>query len=229
VLSTVKGERAMSEGIRAVLTSIFPLTDEQAMWRVQMYDDPQAFARILQRWEGPIQRLCTRITGYPHRGEDLAQEAFAKIYAKREQYKPGGKFSTFLWRLALNLCYDELRRLKRRRESPLTVDDEEHEPGERSFLSSEPTPDSSLVQEERAALVREALAKLPESYRTVLVLRHYQDLKFREIADVLEIPEGTVKSRMAEGLTQLNQLLHKNKDRDLWNHKPTRRPEALML
>src|SRR5437016_5246150 len=154
-LYTVNEGSAMSEGFRAALNSIFPISDEQAMWRVQMFDDPQAFARILERWEGPIQRLCTRITGDPHRGEDLAQDAFAKIYSKRQQYKPGGKFSTFLWRVALNLCYDELRRLKRRRESSLDDDgDETGLQNERSCSSAEPAPDSLLVRQERAAMVR---------------------------------------------------------------------------
>jgi RNA polymerase sigma-70 factor (ECF subfamily) len=63
------------------------------------------------------------------------------------------------------------------------------------------------VERERGELVAEALMRLPETYRTVLVLRHYENLKFREIADVLEVPEGTVKSRMAEGLAQIGRLL----------------------
>jgi RNA polymerase sigma-70 factor (ECF subfamily) len=70
-----------------------------------------------------------------------------------------------------------------------------------------PAPDKSLADRERGELVRRALLGLPEAYRTVLVLRHYEDLKFREIAEVLGVPEGTVKSRMAEALTQMAQRL----------------------
>jgi RNA polymerase sigma-70 factor (ECF subfamily) len=69
-------------------------------------------------------------------------------------------------------------------------------------------PDISLVEDERAEAVRRALLQVAEPYRVVVVLRHYEGLKFREIADVLDIPEGTVKSRMAEALTQLNKLLN---------------------
>src|ERR1051325_1904955 len=103
----------------ASLRSLFAISDEQAMWRVQSHDDDGAFAQLVRRWEGPIQRLCTRMTGDPHRGEDLAQETFTRVFAKRKDYQPSGKFSTWLWRIALNLCYDELRRRRRREESSL--------------------------------------------------------------------------------------------------------------
>ena len=94
----------------------FGMTDEQAMWRVQVHDDGQAFAQLVTRWEGPIQRLCVRMLNDEHKAEDLTQEAFAKVYAKRKEFHHGSKFSTFLWRVATNLCLDELRRLKRRKE-----------------------------------------------------------------------------------------------------------------
>jgi RNA polymerase sigma-70 factor (ECF subfamily) len=173
------------------------------MWRVQAGDDEHAFAQLVRRWEAPIRRLCARMLGDPHRGEDLAQEAFARVFARRKDYQPTGKFSTWLWRIALNLCYDELRRLKRRGEASLDDDggvlDEVL-----SWGAPAPTPDESLVAREEGELVRQAMQLLPEVYRSVLILRHYEGLKFREIAEVLDLPEGTVKSRMAEGLAQLS-------------------------
>src|SRR5215475_7942910 len=107
----------MAGSLLRVLPSLFSITDEQAMWRVKMDDDPQAFAQLVRRWERPIQSLCARMTGDAHRSEDLAQEAFVRIFARRKDYEVSGKFSTFLWRVALNLCYDELRKITRRRES----------------------------------------------------------------------------------------------------------------
>jgi RNA polymerase sigma-70 factor, ECF subfamily len=188
----------------ASLRSLFSITDEQAMWRVQNDDDERAFAQLVHRWEGPIQRLCVRMTGDAHRAEDLAQDAFSRVFAKRKDYQPSGRFSTWLWRIALNLCYDELRRRHRREESSLDAMCGE---AFAAFVAPEAAPDRSLVDQERGELVRKALMQLPETYRTVLVLRHYENLKFREIADVLDVPEGTVKSRMAEALTQLSRLL----------------------
>lgn len=194
-----------------VLTSWFGTTDEQAMWRVQMHDDNQAFAQLMSRWEGPIQRLCIRMLGDQHKAEDLTQEAFAKIYAKRKDFQHGSKFSTFLWRVATNLCLDELRRVKRRKEFaiyPHSSDSNETDLWE-ELPSDGPAPDHSTAAGEQADLVRKAVAQLPEHYRTVVILRHYEDLKFREIAEVLEVPEGTVKSRMSEALSILNGSLRK--------------------
>lgn len=93
--------------------SLLAMTDEQAMWRVQTEDDHQAFAKLVARWEKPIFRLCARLIGDAARAEDLKQEAFSRAFAKRKDYQPDCKFSTWLWRIALNLCYDELRKRQR--------------------------------------------------------------------------------------------------------------------
>jgi RNA polymerase sigma-70 factor (ECF subfamily) len=191
----------------AAIGSFLSITDEQAMWRVQTQDDERAFSQLVKRWEVPIRQLCARMTGDRHHGDDLAQEAFARVFAKRKEYQPSGRFSTWLWRIALNLCYDELRGRRRRRESSLDDEGGEAIGTLESLVAAEPAPDVSMVEQERGESVRLALMRLPETYRTVLVMRHYENLKFREIADVLEIPEGTVKSRMAEALSQMSRLL----------------------
>src|SRR5262249_53799956 len=151
-------------------------------------------------------RLGLRLTGDAHRGEDVAQETFARLFAKRKAYEPSGRFSTFLWRLALNICYDELRKIKRRGEQSLEVDDDNSR--EDGLVAAGPAPDAGLVEQERANAVRQALLQLSEPYRVVVVLRHYEGLKFREIGELLDLPEGTVKSRMAEALSQLNRILN---------------------
>ena len=182
-------------------------TDEQAMWRVKLYDDHQEFDRLVKRWEEPIRRLCTRMIGDPHRAEDLKQDAFLRVFEKRKSYEPKGRFSTFLWRIALNLCYDELRRLKRRREV-LSVNDTESGEGSTPEPTSEwAGPDVCTADLEEGELVRQAIMQLPDIYRSVIVLRHYEDLKLARIAEILEIPEGTVNSRMAEALVRLSRML----------------------
>lgn len=197
-----------------LITSLFTASDEQMMWRIKTQDDPQAFARLVARWEVPIQRLCARMTGDAHRAEDLTQTAFARVFAARADWQPSGKFSTFLWRIALNLCHDELRKTRRRGECSLEALDDE-DVGAADGLS----PDAEADVRERGELVRRAMQELPAHYRAVVVLRHYEQLKFHEIAEVLGIPEGTAKSRMAEALTQLNRLLkHVNEDTPC-NHK----------
>src|SRR6185369_12887291 len=209
------------------IIGLFAASDEQLMWRVKLQNDAQAFASLMTRWQRPIQRLCTRMTGDSHRAEDLTQSAFARIFARREDWEPTGKFSTFLWRIALNLCHDEARRNRRRGECSLEALQEDGDWAEFAE-TDEPPPDANVENLERADLVREALLKLAPHYREVVVLRHYEQLKFREIGDVLGIPDGTVKSRMAEAITQLNHLL-KHLNQDISCNPKTQTPELLAL
>ncbi|SPE54562.1 RNA polymerase, sigma-24 subunit, ECF subfamily [Verrucomicrobia bacterium] len=180
--------------------------DEEAMCRVAQYNDHEAFARLVRRWEEPVRRLCVRMTGDAYRAEDLKQETFLRLFEKRKDYQPRSHFSTYLWRVALNLCYDELRRRERRREF-LREDPTGGEGAMEGQAAEGPSPDLRTVQLEEGELVRQALLQLPEIYRTVLVLRHYQGLKLARIAEILEIPEGTVNSRMAEALARLSRIL----------------------
>ena len=195
----------MKNVVLSTFSLILARTDEEAMCRVKRHDDHSEFARLMKRWEGPIRRLCTRMVGDAHRGEDLAQDTFLRLFEKRKAYEPTGRFSTFLWRIALSLCYDEIRRQQRRREFLREPEDEQPEMDEAA--SDGPGPDARAAQLEEGELVRGALQQLPEIYRAVLVLRHYENLKLNKIAEILEIPEGTVNSRMAEALSRLSRLL----------------------
>jgi RNA polymerase sigma-70 factor (ECF subfamily) len=185
---------------------LFQASDEQLMWRVKLQDDPDAFARLLAKWQKPIQNLCTRMTGDAHRAEDLAQTVFSRVFSRRAEWQPTAKFSTFLWRVALNLCHDEQRRTNRRGECSLEALEEGGLGGE-ELAAEAPQPDTQAETNERAEIVRNALLRLEPRHREVVALRHYEGLKFFEIGEVLGIPEGTVKSRMAEALTQLTRLL----------------------
>ena len=196
----------MGRGWISYFSGKVALSDEEAMLRVQREGDERAFALLVRRWEDRIQRLCVRMTGDVHRGEDLAQEAFTRLYARRHSYRGDGKLSSYLWRIALNVCYDEQRRMRNQRESSagLYEDDlgDESRPGPLSD-----TPEAAAGKKEQAQLVRKALGRLTERHRTVVILRHYEVLKFREIAEVIGITEGTAKSRLAEALNRLGRLL----------------------
>jgi RNA polymerase sigma-70 factor (ECF subfamily) len=176
------------------------------MRRVQCSADPAAFAQLVNRWEGPIRRLCIRMTGDEHRGEDLSQEAFSRVFANRHRFEPTRRFSTWLWRIALNLCYEEARKVGRRGDRTADVTDD-NASGPRLAMDDDGGPEGRAVRAERVQLVRQALGRLPESHRAVVVLREYENLKFREIAEVLDIPEGTAKWRMAEAMNQLSEQL----------------------
>jgi RNA polymerase sigma-70 factor (ECF subfamily) len=184
-----------------------PRSDEEAMWRVKVYDDHHDFDRLVRRWEEPIRNLCVRMVGDSHRGEDLKQDTFLRLFEKRKAYQPKGRFSTFLWRIALNLCYDELRRQKRRREFLTSPEAEPDGEPASEPASDSGGPDVLAANLEEGELVRRAVMQLPEMYRAVVVLRHYEDMKLSRIAEILEIPEGTVNSRMAEALVRLSRML----------------------
>ncbi|MCC7374165.1 MAG: sigma-70 family RNA polymerase sigma factor [Verrucomicrobiales bacterium] len=194
------------------------MTDEQAMWRVQMHDDTQAFAEIVRRWETPLRRLGVRLLGDVHRAEDVVQEAFARVFSHRRDYEPGGRFSTWIWRITVNLCHDDLRRRQRRPESPWPIDEVEREGVEGEgmpaveWAAERPAPDEAVATLERAEAVRRAVLRLPEPYRVVVALRHYEGLRFHEVATILGIPEGTAKSRLAEALDRLEVMLRPWKD-----------------
>jgi RNA polymerase sigma-70 factor (ECF subfamily) len=189
------------------LSLLYSRTDEEAMCRVKSHDDHHEFDRLVYRWEQPIRRLCARMTGDVHRGEDLKQETFVRLFEKRKDYQPTGKFSTFLWRIALNLCHDELRRQNRRREFLVSDSEAQEGTGANEIAMQSPGPDARAATSEEGELVRKALLQLPEIYRAVIILRHYEDMKLAKIAEVLEIPEGTVNSRMAEALARLSRIL----------------------
>lgn len=188
-------------GANGIFKALFSPNDEQAMWRVQHEVDAEAFAKLVERWEQPIFRLCARMLGNVTRAEDMTQEIFAKIFTKRADYKPDAKFSTWLWRIALNHCYDELRRLKRRNEHAFEEDEAEE------FPSAELPPDARAASEDECELVRQGLLRLPEISRTVLALRYCEGLKLREISEILDLPETTIHSRIAVALAQITKIL----------------------
>jgi len=199
--------RIVSNWLKKV-SGLLSLSDDALMQRVQQRGDPRAYAELLQRWQGRIQRLCTRMTGDAHIAEDLTQEVFLRVYRSRLQWRRESKFSTWLWRIALNTCTSEHRRKARDLQQPLGVGDKEIDAGVNEFVvSPQSGPPETLQRQELAAMVRLAVLELPDLYRGVVVLRHYERLKFREIAAVLRINEGTVKSRMAQALQRLEKRL----------------------
>lgn len=177
------------------------------MWQVQVNDDQQAFARLVKRWEKPIQRLCAQVTGDTHLGEDLCQEAFIKVFTRRNLYRHKAKFSTWLWRIALNLCYSRTRKAQFRL-------DRQVEPAQEWNADSpdadpRASPDQHLLAQEQAALLQNALLQLPEPQRMTLILRHCEGRKLREVAKMLQIPETTAATRCAVALSKLTRILEK--------------------
>lgn len=156
--------------------------------------DASAFEELVRRHEQRTYNLCLRMLGKPEDARDATQEAFVAALKKLSSFRGDARFSTWLHRVAVNACFDILRRRQRRPEDELP-----EEPG--------PAPGDLAESAAEALDVREALLKVPEDFRVVLILHDVQDLGYDEIAETLGIPVGTVKSRLHRGRVAMAQLL----------------------
>jgi RNA polymerase sigma-70 factor (ECF subfamily) len=160
--------------------------------------DDQAFTELMRRHRGPIVNYVNRLIGDRDRAEDLAQEVFLRVYRHAGTYRVTARFTTWLYTIASNLGKNELRNRARRRQvsiedSPRELGQEEYHFGTREdFLA----PDRISDLNDRQRKVRAAIDSLPEHFRMILVLRDMEGFSYEEIASMLGLPLGTVKSRI---------------------------------
>lgn len=183
---------------------------DETLIRQAAAGDHNAFASLLARYQKPVYNLALRMTGSPDDALDLSQEAFLRAWRGLSSYRFDASFSTWLYRLTGNVCIDFLRRRKKEKTTPLYYTDEENEEHALSLPHSAPgTEDQVLLRLERSQ-VAAALAKLEPEYRQALILRVIDGLSYAEIAAVLDVPAGTVKSRIARAREKMRRLLQKN-------------------
>lgn len=163
--------------------------------------DTTAFGDLVERHQTRIYAVCLRILADPEDARDAAQDAFVTAFRKLGQFRGDAAFTTWLHRIAVNACYDELRRAKRRPMLHAVADDDDRAP--------EPGPSTADHADEIAGTVdaTRALAAVPDDFRIALVLADVEDLPYEEIARVLEVPVGTVKSRVHRGRIALSKAL----------------------
>ena len=154
--------------------------------------DPAAFARLVSQWQQRVGRFLARLVGRGESVQDLCQEVFLRVYLARERYREQSAFSTWIFQIALNVGRDALRRRR-----PLRLLAEPECP------SRAPPADARHEHEELVRIVEEALASLPAPLREVLVLRHYEEMKFEEMSRLLHVPASTLKSRFRVALERL--------------------------
>jgi RNA polymerase sigma-70 factor (ECF subfamily) len=154
--------------------------------------DTQAFGVLIHRYRKMVIGVAYRVCGNIELAEDMAQETFIRVWDKLSSFRPEGNFRGWICRIAANLTIDTLRRQKP------TVDIEKVVAG-----STDDGPERVALKRERAAAVRAAILKLPPQTRTTLVLREYQGFSYQEIADALDVPLGTVKSRLSDARRRL--------------------------
>ena len=179
-------------------------TDEELVARSRG-GDLDSFNQLVLRWERPIYALAYRVIGREEDARDVAQETFLRAYRALSGFKGQAKFSSWLYRITLNLCRDWIRRERRApvMQAPEGVDIIE--------LAGEATPSESIedlvTRRQLGRAVGRAMSLLPDEQRTAIIMKEYHGLTFQEIADLLDCPLSTVKTRLYQGLSVLRKQL----------------------
>ncbi|MCK6481715.1 MAG: sigma-70 family RNA polymerase sigma factor [Planctomycetaceae bacterium] len=173
--------------------------------------DAGAYAELYDRWSGPLLRYFFHLSHDREASEDLLQETFLRVWRAAPRYEPRARFSTYLFQCGKNLWINERAKVLRR---PLKVsldaplDGEEDGPTRVDGIDSgAPLPPEEVVRAETGRRIREAVEGLSDKLREVFVLAGFQELPYRDVAEILGIPEGTVKSRMWAAVRQLRERL----------------------
>ncbi len=184
------------------------VSDADLMLRVKG-GDIRSFEILVGRHQRPLINYFFRMTWDRQAAEDMAQEVFIRIYNHAKDYEPQAKFTTYMYRVARNLWIDKMRH---EGHAPRTVSldapvDSEGDTFHDVVSNHSPAPDARMDTEERAVIVRKAIETLPEEQQQVLLLAESKGMKYQEVAEVLGIPLGTVKSRMHAAMLKLKDLL----------------------
>jgi RNA polymerase sigma-70 factor (ECF subfamily) len=197
---------------RQLKAKIDTVTDEQLLLEYRQTGDRELYAQLVYRYERELFSYLRRYLGNAEMAEDVFQAAFLSVHLKCEMFEEGRRFRPWLYTIATNAAIDARRRNKRHRmvslDTPREQDNEDVGRLINLLESGDPDPANSVVDAERTQLVRTTLDQLPESMNAVIQLVYYQGMKYREAAEVLEIPVGTVKSRLHAAITKLT---------DVWN------------
>ncbi|HLB12718.1 MAG TPA: sigma-70 family RNA polymerase sigma factor [Dehalococcoidia bacterium] len=174
-----------------------PTEESDEVWVERALQDPRAYEELVRRYQRRLYNLAGRLTGDREEAEDLAQEALVRAYVALPRFRKGERFSPWVYKIAVNLCINYLRR----RKTLVALNDQA------PFVDRSPTPEQSLERGETQATVQKAILALPEQYRAVILMRHQQELSYSEIAEALGLPLGTVKTHLFRAREMLHRLL----------------------
>jgi len=183
---------------------IMLISDDELMCKFQEGDE-SGFRRLMERYQDRIVNFVHRMVNDRHMAEDLTQEVFVRIYLNAGRYHPGSRFAPWIYRIASNLAINELRRRKRWRF--VTIDnnpaDEDRNVVKELKDEKAVNPEEHISKMEAAEEVEKALQKVPIKYRSPLILRELEGYDYEEISQILDVPRGTVKSRLNRGRSLL--------------------------
>ena len=171
--------------------------------------EADAFEQLLLEHQKNVYNLCYRMAGNPDDALDLSQETFLRAWRCLDQYQFASSFSTWLYRLCSNLCIDFLRRRRRQQTVPLTFEDADGEEQTYAVPDAQPLPEEQVELKLTRETLAAAMAQLLPEHRAVLQLRVVNEMSDEQIADVLDIQIGTVKSRLSRARNQLKKILER--------------------
>ena len=184
------------------------MQDELLIRRAQR-GDANAFEQLLLEHQKNVYNLCYRMAGNPDDAMDLSQETFLRAWRCLDQYQFASAFSTWLYRLCSNICIDFLRRRRRQQTVPLTFEDADGEEQTYAVPDAQPLPEEQVELKLTRETLAAAMAQLLPEHRAVLQLRVVNEMSYEQIADVLDIQIGTVKSRLSRARNQLKKILER--------------------
>lgn len=205
-----RGKKTPSPAIQGPVHALRPLTPAEAadseLIAATLEGSHGAFEQLVGRYQDRVYRMLARFTKDPGDAEDLTQDVFVKVFQKLHTFQQDATFFTWLYRIAVNAANDALAR-KKRRALTLVGDTGDLDRGEREAGhagAAEP-----VLHEEMRRVVREVLGTLPDKYRTILVLREFDDLSYTDMAEVLECSLGTVESRLFRARQRFKEALER--------------------
>jgi RNA polymerase sigma-70 factor, ECF subfamily len=183
------------------------LRDDQIIERT-LAGETEAFSILVRRWERPIYGLSLRMLGREEDARDVCQETFLAAYRNLEKFRGDSKFSSWLYRIALNACHSRLRGKTNAVLQSIDYEDDEGRGYEIPDVEAGRLTER-LHRDQRAQFVRRALRTLPAEMRQVIIMKEYEELTFAEISEIMQLPVSTVKSRLYTGLAQMRAKLEK--------------------
>jgi RNA polymerase sigma-70 factor (ECF subfamily) len=165
-----------------------------------------AFEELVSAYEKKIYNYCLRMTNCREDAEDLTQEVFIKVYRSLKSFRGNSQLSTWIYRIAHNICIDKFRKTKANVYSLSQTKDREDE-REIELASAEPTPEEKMLAKERQEFIQKCINGLRPEYRSVIILRDIQHYSYEEIAGILDVPLGTVKSHISRARTALREAV----------------------
>jgi RNA polymerase sigma-70 factor (ECF subfamily) len=197
-----------AETLQPALAGAESYTDAEIMLRVKAGDQP-AFDFLVQKYRRPLISFMYRMAHNTAAAEDLAQEVFLRVYRSRQTYEASAKFTTWLYRIATNLAVNHARDTRKERpEVMLSLDEPDEESGTTMDVADATmTAEEALVRRERLAAIRGKVEALPERQRLAVIMHKYQQMDYKQIADVLKLSESATKSLLFRAYETLREQL----------------------